>query len=417
MKQIKNVQLISPDNQFYKLYQMRFKNEKPQKEVLSKKVVAKSQTISWVLEKVTQAWIKLSGKMQDERIIMYELHYGKNKFTRLFKELDYVLKFGNKLIIGELKVSNDNPRGRASKQTYESSKLIKHITENFEIQVIWIDLCPQYSREETSVFNTDFSKSKFQLFDYMSDERCTYKHKINFLHIDVKDIFSWGVVHKLIKTPELLLATLEESDIVGRVKLLKQEIQLLRNDLRGKSENEATKIESKIADIRNIIAIEKVKLELIQKGYIVQKYDTKQAIFENYKRTILHLENQNCCDFQTEHPKDKYIVFSKCHITEIQLLDAEKIWHRLSDKSKQEIETVWVNFGGDKFSIISIEGRRRFAYGIDKINNSQKSIGGLIEFQHIIDNSEPIKIQLQEDEVLIINNWRMLYKIKEKIAV
>lgn len=70
-----------------------------------------------------------------------------------------------------------------------------------------------------------------------------------------------------------------------------------------------------------------------------------------------------------------------------------------------------MRFENDKFPVINNKGRRIITYDFDKIENFQKDVSGLIQFNEIINNSEPIKIPLQKDEILIINNHRILYKI------
>lgn len=318
--QIKNIQLVSPDNPFYRLYQSKFRSEKQKNVVDSSVIKTHSYTTSWVLEDVVREWIKSSGTMLEERIIMYDEYYAVNQFRRMFKELDYVLKQGDKLIIGELKVSTSNPRVKASKQTFLSSEIIKKIAQSFEVQIIWVDLCTQYAKEAVSEFRPNFMKSVFQKFDY-NEDKFTYKHKFKFLHIDAKDIFKWGLENNHIKTPELVMAVLEESEIIGKIHCLKEDIILLRKDIKDNIENE-----KQIDNIKRSISIENAKLDIIQKGWTVQNKELENPILENSNQTISYISNKFCDNFRTENQVVKYIVFDNFNLSEIQLIDAIKVY-------------------------------------------------------------------------------------------
>jgi hypothetical protein len=56
-----------------------------------------------------------------------------NKYEVRYKELDYVLKRNNRLIIGELKVSNKNPVSTAVEQLVFSQQLLRHINKSVQI--------------------------------------------------------------------------------------------------------------------------------------------------------------------------------------------------------------------------------------------------------------------------------------------
>lgn len=409
---IENIRLISPEDPFYKLYCTKFKTEKKQAvqtEISSNKT---AQLTSIALEQTVLEWIKKSRISIPERIISYEEHQRKNRIIRLFKELDYVLKIGDKLIIGELKVSNHNPTVKALKQTYESRELLKRIYNNIEVQIIWIDLSPKNSQEYTSEFNPEFLKSKF-IYKDCTDDKYKYKQKIKFLHIDAQDIFNWGVDNKIIRTPELILASIEEAEFISKIANLKTNIKNLKRNIKENIEVPIAK--SLIDENENEICIYQARLNLFQKGWTIINKSIENRVFElieNEKN--LFIETYQPCEFKTENQAVKFLVFQKPFQSEVQLLHLGKVYYyyqKVSQKEISDLENIFINFDTEKYPIVNNKGRRKFCFDYSRIDNAQKSNLGLQEFKRIVDTAEPLKIILNDNEILIVDNYVMLYKI------
>jgi hypothetical protein len=410
---IKNIQLISPEDQFYKLYCTRFKTEKKSQIVQTANSTNKTAGLaSHALEDTVFEWIKKSGISLENRIIYFEKHFRKDKFVRLFKELDYVLKKGDKLIIGELKVSNHNPTGKALKQTFESRELLKKIYTNIEVQIVWIDLSPIYSQEKTSEFNPEFLKTQFADLD-CTDDRFKYKQKIKLLHIDAQDIFNWGVENKLIRTPEIILASIEEAEFICNITQSKDNIRKLQ---KSNIENIVIPdVQSQINVLEKNILVYKARLDLFQKGWSVINQNIKSDLFKLLENeTIFFLKTNQHSEFKTENQKSKFIIFQKPFQSEVHLLHAGKIYfyyHRVSLKEISEIENIFIHFENDTYPIVNNKGRRKFCFDYSRIDITQKNNSSIQEFKRIIDNAEPLKILLNDDEFLIIDNHVMLYRI------
>ena len=409
---VENIRLISPEDPFYKLYCTKFRTEKKQAvqtEISSNRT---AQLTSIALEQTVLEWIKKSGISVPERIISYEERKRKNRFVRLFKELDYVLKKGDKLIIGELKVSNHNPTSKALKQTFESRELLKKIFSNIEVQIIWIDLSPKNSQDQTSEFNPQYLKTQFTDMD-CTGERHKYKQKIKFLHIDAQDIFNWGVENNIIRTPELILASLEEAEYISKISNLKNNIGKLKRDI--KENIEVIDAQSKIDEYEKEIRVNKARLDLFQKGWSVIDQSIKSDVLKLLENEpIFFLKTNQPSEFKTENQKVKFLVFQKPFQTEVQLLHAGKVYYyyrKVSHKEIAEIENIFVHFENDKYPIVNNKGRRKYCFDFSRIDNTQKINLGLQEFKRIVDNSEPLKILLNDNEILIIDNHVMLYKI------
>jgi hypothetical protein len=409
---IENIQLISPDDQFYKLYCKRFQRENPKVTQTAISTNKTAQLTSHALEDTVHDWIKKSGYSIPERIISYVIRERKNKFKRFFKEVDYVLQKGDKLIIGELKVSSSNPISKALKQTYESRELLKGIYHQIEVQIIWIDLCPQYSNVQISEFNTQFIKSNFISMDY-TDDRFKYKQKIKVLHLGVQDIFNWGVENKIIRTPELVLAVIEEAEFIGKVKTLKHEYGVLKKILKENGENQ--NIYTQLAECEKEIRVYNSRLNLSRKGWVVLDKSIEKEVLklvENETVSIYNLTRTQ--DFKSNDQKIKYIIFKNLFHAEIQLLHFGIIYsdYRRNFKGEaDEIEKVFIQFDTDKYPVVNNQGRRKYSFDYDRIDNSKKTNSGLLEFKRIIDNAEPLRIKLDVDEVLIIDNHKVLHKI------
>ncbi len=409
----KNIQLISPEDPFYKLYCTKFKPEKPTQVIQTANETNKTAELaSHALEDTVFEWIKKSGVSIETRIIYFEKHINQHKFIRLFKELDYVLKKGNNLIIGELKVSNHNPTGKAIKQTFESRELLKNIYPSIEVHIIWIDLSPKYSQQSTSEFIPEFLKTQFVDLDCTSDIH-KYKQKIKLLHLDAQDIFKWGVENKIIRTPEIILASLEEAEFISKISQLKDCISKLKRNIIENSK--IVDINSQIADYEKSIHIFKARLDLFQKGWTVINQSIKSDLFKLLENEpIYFLKTNHSPEFKTENQRVKFIVFHKPFQSEVQILHAGKIYfyyHRVSLKEISEIENVFVCFEDYKYPIVNNKGRRKFCFDLTRIDNTERNNSGLQEFKRIIDNAEPLKILLNDDEFLIIDNHVMLYRL------
>lgn len=204
MKSIKNIRLISSEDQKYRLYNSSFKSKNKSPE--NKR--SKSEMISYVLELTTREWIKNSKLLLNDRIIAYEVYnYRTKEFETRFDEIDYVIKKGNILTIGEVKTSYDDSKviSIASKQLIRKSTLLKQIGFQVKMQIIHFDLCYNQSKKTLNTFYKLFSENEFSKV-----KRC--ENEFEYLHLSPTEIFDWGLSKSIIKTPELLNVALSEAN-------------------------------------------------------------------------------------------------------------------------------------------------------------------------------------------------------------
>lgn len=126
-------------------------------------------------------------------------------------------------------------------------------------------------------------------------------------------------------------------------------------------------------------------------------------------------------DFHTDHHKAKYIIWYCYKQTNIGgdsiLLDAEKIYQQLSDNQKEQLKTIELFehkiFPDDKesYSLVAIDknGNRKFYYSFWLVKNEDKQNPAMIQFQRLIKQTEPVRLNLKERDILIVDNHRIFH--------
>ena len=421
----KDVQLISEDNPIFVLYKSQFRTDRPT--INHEKVRMKSQIISGVLERVTREWVKSSNDCLNENILCFErLNKKENTYDKKIKEIDYIFKRGNNFVIGEVKVSNqDNGNASTAYQQLSLSKTImKSLGNVSEMEVILIDLNFKNATEPLDTFESDFSKTKFQTKENETG-------KFMYVHISAEDIFKWGVEKGIVKEPKLLDAALDEAELLNKSRKLKQELKEKKkvNEL-----NPTQEINDEIKELEKNILLYSIKTNLYQKGWEHlpdMSEETLKKIFTSLGDIILTTDvvvkpdskalvtSERGLDFHTDHHKAKYIAWHCIKQTdkggETILIDAEKVYQRLSEQHKKELESIELfehkvfEDDPDKIPLVNNKGRRKFYYSFWLVNKEQKENSALKEFQRIIKEAELFKFHLQPNDVLLIDNHRIFH--------
>lgn len=124
-------------------------------------------------------------------------------------------------------------------------------------------------------------------------------------------------------------------------------------------------------------------------------------------------------DFHTDHHSAKYIVWYCYKQTDLGgeslLIDAEKLYLTLPIDVQESLKFVELFehkiYENDKSSYpfvqIDTDNNRQFHCSL--INDLDKQNPSYLIFEELIKQTSPIKIRLQESEILIINNHRMFH--------
>jgi hypothetical protein len=175
--------------------------------------------------------------------------------------------------------------------------------------------------------------------------------------------------------------------------------------------------------------------ELLQTGFVhlknqteelLQKHlaDLGQVIFTTDVKVKPDsrplVTSDRALDFHTDHHKAKYIAWY-CHKQtdkggESILMDAEKIYSQLSDAHKKTLENIHLFehkiFPDDKESnplVNTSGGQNKFYYSFWLVSDFDKQNRALQEFQRLIKTNNPVKLTLQQNDLLIIDNHRILH--------
>lgn len=126
-------------------------------------------------------------------------------------------------------------------------------------------------------------------------------------------------------------------------------------------------------------------------------------------------------DFHTDHHKAKYIVWYCYKQTDVGgdsvLVDASKIYDQLSEENKEKIQKIELfehkifPDDNESYPLVSInkEGIIKFYYSFWLVKKEDKQNPAMLEFQRIINQTEPIKINLQEGDILIVDNHKIFH--------
>ncbi|HQP05051.1 MAG TPA: hypothetical protein PLP11_10650 [Bacteroidales bacterium] len=225
-KRIRNLRLIASDDPLYEEYNKSFKNDKDSN---TPKEHTKSEMVAYVLELTVREWVKSSGWSYYKRIIAFETYDRKfKKYITRFDEIDYVLKNGKQVIIGEVKASYQikGILSKAAKQLNRKKNLLNELGLDVKMQLIFFDLSFLQNTDSIHQFSMKYNKAKFQLINYKDLE-------IEYLRLNPFDIYQWGVTKGIIKTPELLPAAIAEAEIRHLNKIekieLKNKLKMTRN--------------------------------------------------------------------------------------------------------------------------------------------------------------------------------------------
>lgn len=125
-------------------------------------------------------------------------------------------------------------------------------------------------------------------------------------------------------------------------------------------------------------------------------------------------------DFHTDHHKAKYIAWHCYKQTdkggESILMDAQRIYFQLPEAYKKALEEIHLFehkiFPDDKESnpLANVsDGQIKFYYSFWLVSDTDKKNPALREFQRLIKTNEPIKLTLNPNDVLIVDNHRILH--------
>ncbi len=419
---IRNVQLVSVDHPFYKLYLSQFRRKS--NGINNSAVKSKSFLISMVLERTVQEWIKTSATVSKERIIYYEI--GRKRF---FKELDYVIKKNNRYIIGEIKVSSmeGDVVSKAAKQLNESKIILSHISKDIGMQIISINLNYKNTEDKLDEFNPNFSGTIFRSVELN-------RNKYEFINLSPVEINQWGVNNSIVKTPELLQAAIFEAELRDKRRSAKKELEdKVKIQVENKVANDS-ELQTEIKDLMMLVSILTIKIDLLEKGWVHLTNKSEEflnEVLQNLGEVIFVTDviikedskalitSGRALDYHTDHHKAKFIAWYCRKQTslggETILMDAEKVYGKLKEDEKKELEHIELFehkiFPDDKEShpLVNNDYPRKFYYSYWLVKKEQNNNSALKEFQRIIKEAEPLKILLASGDILIIDNHRIFH--------
>lgn len=126
-------------------------------------------------------------------------------------------------------------------------------------------------------------------------------------------------------------------------------------------------------------------------------------------------------DFHTDHHKAKYIVWYCYKQTDLGgdsiLIDAERIYEQLSEDHKEQLKNIKLFehkvFPDDKesYPFVATEenGKRKFYYSFWLVKTEDKKNSAILEFQRLIKQTEYVKLNLKERDILVVDNHRIFH--------
>ena len=416
---LKHIALVSESDPIYQLYLSRYKTEKKEDVVYNKPARKKSETMGFLLELAVKDWAKKSPFFIEEKIISYQFTSSTDK---KWKELDYVLKQGGRLIIGEVKTSSSS-KGRvveACKQLSYSKELLSHISNSVTMQIIRIDLNFKNATEPFDEFNQDFQKSKFRTYEWGGQ-------KFQLLYLCAQDVFNYGVENKIIKSPEIFEPAVYETNLLHQRRQTKELLKEKNKELIEISNvDELENIQNEIGQLQGSVFHYDIKINLSHQGYdqIQNKSEEeyKSIINELGERFIPGKIEDSFCErtngFSMDDPNAKYITYYNGSNQEVEfnLLDAERVYLRLSDEQQSELQSI--NFVAentlqeqrDSLPLLRKFPYRKFYYSNTLLREEDGNNKSLQQFEHVVRQSEPVKVLLNPGDILIFDNHRMLHR-------
>jgi hypothetical protein len=430
----RNVRLLTVDDPFYQIYLSQFKHDRQKDVVYDKPIPKKSQTMGYLLEISVNEWVKKSGVCLDEKNISYEYGHGK-RHKRIFKELDYVLRRGKSLFVGEVKVSSSEKGSisTACDQLTFSKELLSRLADNVTMQIIRIDLNFKNAAQPFDNFTSDFTKAVFRDFEWN-------EIKFKLLYLNAQDVFNYGVQNKIIKSPEIFQPVVYETDLLHKRRQTKKELKEKSKSLIEITDPDQAQIISEdIKILEQKIFLDDIKINLSEKGWAHLtnvNADGFTAITNSIGKSIEQASPTNdFCSrtngYCTDNPATKLIAFyCDTSETELNLLDAERVYLRIpieEGHELQNIDFVIADNSLDNLKSYPLFNRfptRKFFYSDKLLRQSDSENKSLKHYEQVINNSQPSKILLQLGDLLIIDNHRMLHqrtantdKLKRKIIL
>ncbi len=124
-------------------------------------------------------------------------------------------------------------------------------------------------------------------------------------------------------------------------------------------------------------------------------------------------------DFHTDHHNAKFIAWYCYKQTDLGgdslLIDAEKIYLNMPIEQQESLKTVELFehkiFPGDKSSypFVEIDETNNRQFHCSLVNDLDKENSAFIDFQKLVSAAQPIKINLKEGDILVIDNHRMFH--------
>ncbi len=126
-------------------------------------------------------------------------------------------------------------------------------------------------------------------------------------------------------------------------------------------------------------------------------------------------------DYHTDHHRAKYIAWYCFKQTDQGghsiLMDAEQLFLQLPENYKQQLQAIELFehkiFPDDKESYplaaMDEHGKFRFYYSFWLVRNEDKQNPALLEFQKLLSEAKPTTILLQERDILVVDNHRILH--------
>jgi len=160
---------------------------------------------------------------------------------------------------------------------------------------------------------------------------------------------------------------------------------------------------------------EQLKQHLAELGEIIFTTDVK--VKPNSRPLVT---SERALDFHTDHHKARYIAWH-CHQQtdkggESILLDAETIYSQLSVEDRKSLKQIDLFehkiFPDDKESnplVHTSGGKNKFYYSFWLVSEGDKLNPALLEFQRLIKSAEPVRLTLQKNDILIVDNHRILH--------
>lgn len=420
VSQKRNIQLIPLADSGYQNYLLQFKTEKKSEMVYDKPARKKSEIMGYLLELVVSEWVKRSKINLEERIITYEYGDGK-KIKKIFKEVDYVLKQGKRFIVGEIKVSSSSNGmvTKACEQLTFSKELLSHLSNSVTMQIIRVDLNFQNATTPLDDFDDDFLKSNFRYYEWNDIE-------FEILHLNAQDVFNYGVRNKIIKSPEIFESVIYETGLIHLQRQAKIELKNLKKSVIEETNIDVVKsIEDSINQLELRIFLVEIESNLSQQGwaYLSNKDHEDFSFIVDYlgDNCIHDIQGEDFDSrvkgFCTEDKIAKFISYY-CSEDEIEfdLLDAERVYLLLPEEQGYELQTIEFEIENPlqtekvSYPLFSKFPCRKFFYSNKLVRPEDCENDSLKHFEYVINNSQPIKVLLKRNDILIFDNHRLLHK-------